>query len=153
MPYTYLHPTQHTAPTGVFSIDAALKTLRAATGQDYRVARYNVPRLFRKPLPMFGIFSPTSSPYEFGIEDFNGQLRLHAPEEIALSFLEGLHWGALDERYRMREKWRSQGNWVRDWIAERRKLSQCSELTAQETISLNFFLDELEAAYSRAANR
>lgn len=48
---TYLSEGQHTKPTSDATINEVLAELRAASGEDWRVAEYvnEIPRLFRKP--------------------------------------------------------------------------------------------------------
>ena len=106
MPYTYLGEYQYLEPTGNEAVDKALETLRKATGWDYRVSKHYMRRSwFRKPVEVFTIYTPTSHPGEFGVNDF-GSMAFHAFADVTVAYLQGLYWGALDEgeRYTSRIK-------------------------------------------------
>jgi hypothetical protein len=103
MPYTYLRPDQFLEPTGNKAVDESLKTLIKVTGWDYRVSMIIAEEgilWWKKTFPLFSVYSPTSCPGEFGVNDFNGHMYFNAPEETVVAYLEGMHWGALDERQR-----------------------------------------------------
>lgn len=106
MPFTYLNTDYATGPTGNEKIDKSWQTLKNLTGWDYRVAMmHEVSGMlwWKKRTQVFTIFVPcgvTDYGGEFGIEDMNGRMLFHAPEPIALAFIEALYWGALDERQR-----------------------------------------------------